>query len=430
MQFLDRLRDESRWVIRRGKPIFTPHKRTGPDGAEIVVTEADLAEIARNANRLFKKSGVAGRLTPGHLQPKAAETDQPPIWGYTLNYRVSRFGPERKPCVVYDEYVYPQHAKESALYPYRSAEYYPAAKEIRGVALLKRDPFLDMGMTAYAGALNYGRGHDQPFYYYAEPMPMDEREKPVGEGAEQEQPPPEGHDQWKGHMEHFSKSDPTMKYMKACYDAQGGVDGEASATNAIPGEKIPGEKKPGEKDYSKLGGGANKAMWAQVDDAGEDKRGTGKDGKKAGYTDMNGEWHTSMQRDEAPINYARLQAEHASLRKQVAEITAERDREQCQRMVKQLQLEGYQLNGPKEAATLYAKTPELRAEYVATIRRFATPMPVGDMIQVYQGDVEGVTKTASLSDAQAAQCVAYSKGDEARYDEAVAKVKRGEKLSA
>src|SRR5207302_1457650 len=35
--------------------------------------------------------------------------------------------------------------------PFRSAEYYPSTKTIRGIALLVRDPYLDMGIVTYVG---------------------------------------------------------------------------------------------------------------------------------------------------------------------------------------------------------------------------------------------------------------------------------------
>lgn len=171
LAFLDRLNDPTKWVIRRGVPVFKPHERFFPEhqlpngqkipAQRIKVSEADLADIARET-RAMEEAGMFGAITPGHrnFQPGADETQQPPVWGYQRNPRVGTFGPKQEPCLLVDEYLYPEHAEERKQYPYRSADYFPVLKQIFGYALLKIRPALNLGMVA-----DYqGRG---PCYQYA-----------------------------------------------------------------------------------------------------------------------------------------------------------------------------------------------------------------------------------------------------------------------
>lgn len=96
------------------------------------------------------------RMTPGHVLPwERDETALPGPWGFYRNLRVGTFGPSAEPCVLADEYTLAEYAGERAEYPYRSAEYDPAAKAIKGVAILKRDPALDLGIVCYADNVTY-----------------------------------------------------------------------------------------------------------------------------------------------------------------------------------------------------------------------------------------------------------------------------------
>lgn len=156
------LSDPTRWVIKRGVPIFKPHQRTDPaTGNLIKVDVPKLYRIAANMQRLEKQGGVPIRLTLGHTEPGKPETEQPPIGGYYRNARVQPFGPSGEPAVVVDEWLDPQYLPERKNFPYRSSEYYDDAEQITGVALLTRDPYLDLGVVAYSrvanGSTHYAR---------------------------------------------------------------------------------------------------------------------------------------------------------------------------------------------------------------------------------------------------------------------------------
>lgn len=169
--FAAALADPSRWVIKTGVPVFKPHERTDPNTGKLIrVDVAKLHEIAANMQRLERDAGVPVRITLGHTQPQAPEVAQPPICGYYRNARVGTFGPRNEPAVIADEWLDPQYGGVRKNYPYRSSEYYDDTKQITGVALLTRDPYLDLGVVAYSRtapcATHYSRaGAPAPYLF-------------------------------------------------------------------------------------------------------------------------------------------------------------------------------------------------------------------------------------------------------------------------
>lgn len=152
--FAQTLNDPTRWVIKPGVPVFKPHQRVDPaTGQTIAVDVAKLYRIAANMQRLERVGGVPVRMTLGHTEPGKPETEQPPVGGYYRNARVAMFGPGQEPAIVVDEWLDPQYAPLRKNYPYRSAEYYDDTEQITGVALLTRDPYLDLGVVAYSKSL-------------------------------------------------------------------------------------------------------------------------------------------------------------------------------------------------------------------------------------------------------------------------------------
>lgn len=157
--FAATLNDPNRWLIKRGVPIFKSHQRTDPNtGKPIVVDEQKLQRIAANMAQAEQFNGVPIRITLGHTEPGKPETQQPPVCGYYRNPRVQPFGPNAEPAIVCDEWLDPQYKSVRKNYPYRSAEYYDDTEQITGAALLTRDPYLDLGIVAYAD----GKSHSAP----------------------------------------------------------------------------------------------------------------------------------------------------------------------------------------------------------------------------------------------------------------------------
>ncbi len=147
--FYAALSDPTRWVVKKNVPIFKPHQRTDPNTKKLIqVDHNKLHRIATNMQRM-EQGGVPIRMTLGHTEPGKPETQQPPIGGYYRNARVGTFGPKREPAILVDEWLDPAYAQYRKNFPYRSAEYYDDDEQITGVALLTRDPYLDLGVVAY-----------------------------------------------------------------------------------------------------------------------------------------------------------------------------------------------------------------------------------------------------------------------------------------
>jgi hypothetical protein len=191
------LLDESKWKVVRDVPIFKTFPKTkvikGDKLVELEVTEADLYEIALNAEKRFSETGTVGRLTPGHIKPFEDETKQPPIYGHPMNFKVGGWGPKNELAVLCDFYVKPENWEDFTTYPYRSPEYHEDRKEITGVALLKRDPKLDLGMLMFSGrgdcfyfAMDFDSPRIQPtFNFDSDVGPIDPTEPPMPVDAKQ-----------------------------------------------------------------------------------------------------------------------------------------------------------------------------------------------------------------------------------------------------
>lgn len=194
MRLVDDLQHESRWdEVTRSVPIFVEHAvyavgdgedeegkpktkkiivlkgAKPPKGAKLVfeVTEQDLRDAADSINYNLEEFGKPIKLYFGHTKPPAtvSQQDQPDIVGYGCNAKMGHYGPKKRVALLIDRFIKQGYGAEAKKYPERSPEYYPDRNEITGLALLKTDPRLPMGMTAYGhgyydprGAFHYGEG--------------------------------------------------------------------------------------------------------------------------------------------------------------------------------------------------------------------------------------------------------------------------------
>ena len=148
------LEDPSKYVVVRGVPVFAAHERkVKVEGVErkVKVDEARLQQIAAVCNQRWATSRTPIVVTAGHRlsDPSTPEQMQPTVLGYGLNLRVEP-GPGDQPLLVYDQYIRRDCEEAARSFPFRSAEYYPDTGLITGVALLRRDAFLDLGVVSYS----------------------------------------------------------------------------------------------------------------------------------------------------------------------------------------------------------------------------------------------------------------------------------------
>ncbi len=163
------------YELVRDVPVFDEHDEYDAKGQLARRFDAaKLTQIARTSNAR-RRTGDLAPIGAGHtvtdqydpatrqLLYKAKETDQPPIWGYVGEFKVGRYGPGGKLAIVADFYMRRKITIETpngertlsgrqALeeFPRRSIELWYADDTIDWVALLRRTPQRDLGLTAAA----------------------------------------------------------------------------------------------------------------------------------------------------------------------------------------------------------------------------------------------------------------------------------------
>lgn len=261
---------------------------------------AELVETAKKINGALKTTGNAVKLFLGsHSKAGKPHTEQPPIVGYGVGAKCGRFGPGNIRAVLANRLCYSkgtyedrQEVKDGKTvtiegaknFPERSPEFKPLTGNLTGLALLKTDPKLPMGMMTYQaedtvfyaadflGKKKVKEGEEEEELGGEE---EEEGEEEVAAGEQEEgkkalppdptEPPtteelPQEHrDLAEKYMAHYKQHDPLMRYMCGKYES------EAAAASAPPVEPvepngaaggpmngaIPGANKPGEKPGEK-----------------------------------------------------------------------------------------------------------------------------------------------------------------------------------
>ena len=168
LESLRLLNDPSRWLICPPVPIFCAHQRFNPDGSiKFEVIDRDLYAIVETTRGLETRNGVLPVITLGaHRVPNVPPDQQPDIVGFLRNMQVGTWGPTGRLGILAEPWYYPARWEEVKQYPFRSPEYYHKRQTITGLALLKIDPELDMGMTIYfrEGVDYYSRQDEATFF--------------------------------------------------------------------------------------------------------------------------------------------------------------------------------------------------------------------------------------------------------------------------
>lgn len=233
--------DPAEWSVGRYQiPAFTPP----PDDPT-----CDVLGIARNMQERHA-AGTAIRLAVGHVQqrPDYPESMQPKVIGRWLPpFTVGTFNGQA--TIFATPAVRREYILDAIGRPYRSPEYYRGKKLVTGIALLSRDPALNLGTFDLADVF---ASQEQPTHHVipgacnmADVLPTKDEKPAAGAGAA---PPvdgvPEGHDAWKANMEHYAKTTPWASYAMKCYDASQAAAGGAATPDA--GNAAPPAAKPGE----------------------------------------------------------------------------------------------------------------------------------------------------------------------------------------
>ena len=371
LDFLAQFDDLTRWVVVADAPICRPHRRKvkRPDGGEDVVevTERDLPRIADEIERRERESGVVPVMTIGHRRqsdPAFPETNQPPVVGFARRARVGTFGPQNIPCVLGTLYYKREWWQEAKEYPFRSMDFFPPTMAVTGVALLKRDPFLQLGMVTY----EQGDG-------MTENQKLDNPDRDDKPDQDEDKKDDAQNNEEKPLTVAYLKAHPAWQYMCKQYEASRIAAQGQPAHDAKPNP--PEMPKPGESEDS--------------DDEDE--------------SDDPGA--AAMQSHRAPLTYqarlAALEGRVQGLERGNTDLTAKLARKECEFLVYQLQLEGMKaLAKPDDAAKLVDRLTAMpstqRHAYVAEIRscwekdaNISYAMlgaPVGPMVPISESPAE------------------------------------------
>lgn len=153
-----RFADESRWIVKRHIPVFKEHTEyeldeESPDYGKVIdqFGPAELREIVDNCNKRYRQTGDACPLTLGHTRKGRPESEQPEIVGYAINFKLEP-GADGKQWIFCDFFFYPHLDVDGEgglleQYPRRSVELFPKENVFDPIALLRRTPELDLGLT-------------------------------------------------------------------------------------------------------------------------------------------------------------------------------------------------------------------------------------------------------------------------------------------
>lgn len=412
LQLLRDLEDPEKYVRVDNVPIFIPHRRTRlktdaagrpvldgegkPQAETIEVKESDLPRIAENINANFKESGVPFRITLGHIRqdPAVPETAQPKVVGWGKNARVGTFGPKAKPAVLGTCYYRKDCYREAMEYPYRSAEYYHGAREITGVALLKRDPELDMGV------LTYERADGAWLYALENTMPDMTPPAPAAPPAAPPAPAAPDHAAMADEYLRHCMSHPHHGALAAHYAGMAmpaAAPALPSATNgAVPGAEKK-EHEPPKKEH-------------EAKD----------DGDKDDYARR--QEMLAYQRDNAALQkrIAELEQDNARRKHREEMLVYERD-------LDALSDAGWQFDRKAEVAEAETMTVEQRKQQLGRIQRSYARAPIGgDLVPTLSSvgteGANGTPREKVLDQARLDEAATYMRKNGVTWDEACAKV--------
>lgn len=439
LRILATLDDPERYVRESGVPVFVPHVRRGEDGeVEAEVTPEDLQQIAGEMQRKLEEYGTLVRVTRGHVvlpkpdAPPPPEDEQPPIWGWAKNPRVGEWGPERKPGLLVDIYFQRGKHDEAMGYPFRSAEYYPETNEITGIALLRRDPELDMGLLTYARRDTPEQGKPEVTMPNPEDDFLDDEtdgqeqyaEEPDGDegdfadGPEGDEYSPEEAEQYaRMHRYNAKRAEdllaemgdddedrPHMEQLARCYGRMAYGAGEPAGGNAF----VPGDDLDDEPPMDPLGD-------EEVPEE-EPMEQMGRGGKLK--SKQYGRKPASKPAPQ-PARQSATQRQYARLEHDIQELKKGRAMLQYERSLDTLDRAGVIFDMAQEIADAQDMTPEQRQRQLKKMAKHYARSPVGGgLISTDFDDVEN-NRQRPLTAAQKAAAVRYQTRNGVTYEQAM-----------
>lgn len=361
---LEQLDDPDRYEIGPRTPVFDEHEETDFGGNLARFDRARLEALAAHNNARAVASGDLPPITLGHTVPGLPETAQPPIVGYARDFDVEPFGPSGKlaltctPCLKKDQ----GGLKLLDTYPRRSIELWKDGT-IDPIALLKRTPRRDLGLTTF-------RRQGEVIRYERDDIMGDEKALR----------------DWLTSA--LASMFPHLKEMHGKYAADCVSPGAGNTD--IPGDST------GNKDDDPT----KPLLGTETSALDEPER---------------------MARDSAAVQYSRVQQELAALRQEVQAAQYARGLAESERVVAQLEFEGYVLDRAAETKRMASLDAAARQEREGEIRRFYQRSPVsGGAGFLRLGEP---SQAAGTSISQRNQAVALATREGITYDAALVRVR-------
>lgn len=179
-QSLEYIRNSGEFELVRDIPVFDEHDEWDEQGNLLRRFDAAKLTLIAQTSNARRATGDLSPIGPGHTVSdqtnpktgqvvyKAKETDQPDIYGYVGELKVGKYGPSGKTAILADFYMKRQVSlpdgrkltgkQALAEFPRRSIELWYADNTIDWVALLRRAPQRDLGLTvAPTGPAQYAK---------------------------------------------------------------------------------------------------------------------------------------------------------------------------------------------------------------------------------------------------------------------------------
>lgn len=361
----------------------------------------ELEAAAAKVNANLENHGKAVKLFLGHSTNGKPQKEQPDIVGYGVGARTGRFGPKGTLGVLLRQCRYlPGMWNEAKKYPERSPEFLPTTGELTGLALLKTDPKLPMGMMTYQqedGSILYGAD------FMGEQDPTKQPDANNGLTPEEKSV----FDKFAAYLE---QTNPAFKALCAQHAAQTA----AQPPPAPPALSVP----PGAAPPAPPGAAAPPAAPATPPPAIHPPAAHPAPAKPPEKV--------NMESDVQTIQYAQLEKTVSTLSQTVTglneklaifektneQTVAKYAQEASLRTLTQLVHEGFKIKDPKkELSKMAAMNDAQRVERANEIREnYARDevAPIGPMVDIFEGEVGGEAPALTPQDVD--QVVKYAEG--------------------
>jgi hypothetical protein len=352
--------DRSRWEVFPNIKVFAEHARTarGKNGKKRTVsfTREKLDRIAEKSNRR-DEIGQWCPLMLGHTEDGKPETDQPDIVGYARHFKVGYDKTLGKHVVTATYYLRKEDAAEAKRYPRTSVEVWADDEFFDPISLLKRTPQLDLGQWTY------GKGGGLKLRYSMDDLELDDRD-----GGRDMPPPAEGDDGGDG-----------GDMPPAEDDGGGGGTGPEDVDPDFHGQfmKCMAHYEMGKK--AKMGAGlgdggdvppARKPMPVPMPKKPDEQERMRKDSESLRFARM--EKMVADMRKESRAAIEGLRAENQNLR-------YDREAAVCERVVSELEAQGYHLDREVEVERMVDMDEAAREKHVRYVKRVYSKAPVHDV---------------------------------------------------